>query len=185
MALLTELFPAAPLKKVLSLFPPVKFPNLDNMESYYENANYRNRSCRPCPSMMTPPTSRPRTAAFTPLQRPLIPSAAALKAFNRFNVFNVLTFQHFPASIVAAALLVLLAGCINPIGATKVSPQRAYLDLRQNALTGSHYSADAGQVLHRYGLEKPSPAIRRPRSRNSRTWRGPTTGLTSSTLCAN
>jgi len=54
---------------------------------------------------------------------------------------------------VCAALLLVLAGCTTPIGADKVSPRAAYLNLHQNALNSSHCSAEARQVLHRYGLE--------------------------------
>jgi hypothetical protein len=50
-------------------------------------------------------------------------------------------------------VLVALAGCTTPIGADKVAPQPAYLQLRQNALNSSRCSAETRQVLHRYGLE--------------------------------
>jgi pimeloyl-ACP methyl ester carboxylesterase len=50
-------------------------------------------------------------------------------------------------------VLMALAGCTTPIGATKVSPQTAYQHLNENALNSSHYSAEAGRVLHRYDLD--------------------------------
>ena len=50
-------------------------------------------------------------------------------------------------------VLVALAGCTTPIGADKVAPQSAYLQLHRNALNSSRYSAETRQVLHRYDLE--------------------------------
>jgi len=49
--------------------------------------------------------------------------------------------------------LLVLAGCTTPIGAAKVSPRAAYLNLHQNALNSGHYSSDARRVLNRYGLD--------------------------------
>ena len=45
-----------------------------------------------------------------------------------------------------------LTGCINPIGADKVSPRQAYLHLHENALNSSRCSADTLRVLNRYDL---------------------------------
>ena len=53
-----------------------------------------------------------------------------------------------------AVALVLLAGCITPIGADKASPREAYLYLNQNALNSGECSADTMRVLHRYGLDE-------------------------------
>jgi len=50
--------------------------------------------------------------------------------------------------------LVLLAGCVNPIGADKVSPRQGYLHLHENALTSDQFSSDARRVLNRYGLDE-------------------------------
>jgi len=68
--------------------------------------------------------------------------------FSSFQLFNIVI------SLAGALALVLAAGCMAPIGATRVSPRQAYLDLHQNALNSSHYSDDAAEVLHRYDLEK-------------------------------
>jgi pimeloyl-ACP methyl ester carboxylesterase len=54
----------------------------------------------------------------------------------------------------ALLALVVLAGCTAPIGATKVSPRQAYLNLHASALTTSRCSADTLKVLNRYGLEE-------------------------------
>jgi hypothetical protein len=54
----------------------------------------------------------------------------------------------------AVLALVFLAGCINPIGADKVSPRTAYQHLNQNALNSSHCSADTMRVLNRYDLDE-------------------------------
>lgn len=50
--------------------------------------------------------------------------------------------------------MLALAGCTTPIGADKAAPRVAYLNLHENALNSSHYSADARKVLHRYELEE-------------------------------
>jgi pimeloyl-ACP methyl ester carboxylesterase len=50
--------------------------------------------------------------------------------------------------------LMTLAGCMTPIGATKISPRQAYQDLNENALNSSHCSAETMKVLHRYDLER-------------------------------
>ena len=60
--------------------------------------------------------------------------------------------NYFPHSCVLIALL-LLTGCLTPIGADKVSPRAAYLHLNQNALNSDHCSTDTQRVLHRYDLE--------------------------------
>ena len=60
--------------------------------------------------------------------------------------------KYFLNGCVLVALAVL-AGCINPIGADKVSPRQAYQQLNQNALNSSQGSADTLKVLHRYNLE--------------------------------
>ena len=52
-----------------------------------------------------------------------------------------------------AVALILLPGCVTPIGADKVSPRQAYQRLNENALNSSHCSADTIRVLHRYDLE--------------------------------
>jgi pimeloyl-ACP methyl ester carboxylesterase len=52
-----------------------------------------------------------------------------------------------------AVVLMLLAGCTNPIGADRVSPRQAYQHLHQNALNSSRCSAETQRVLHRYDLE--------------------------------
>ena len=49
--------------------------------------------------------------------------------------------------------LITLAGCSTPIGADKVSPRAAYLNLHQNALNSGYFSADTRRVLNRYDLE--------------------------------
>ena len=56
-------------------------------------------------------------------------------------------------SCLAVALLTL-TGCINPIGADKVSPRQAYQHLNENALNSSHCSAEAMRVLNRYDLDE-------------------------------
>ena len=48
--------------------------------------------------------------------------------------------------------LMTLTGCINPIGADKVSPRQAYQHLHENALNSSRCSADTLRVLNRYDL---------------------------------
>ena len=49
-------------------------------------------------------------------------------------------------------MLLVLAGCTTPIGATKVGPRQAYEHLHQNALNSSQPSEDALKVLNRYDL---------------------------------
>ncbi len=51
-------------------------------------------------------------------------------------------------------MLLILAGCTTPIGATKVSPQQAYEHLHQNALNSGQPSAEALRVLNRYNLRQ-------------------------------
>ena len=53
-----------------------------------------------------------------------------------------------------AVAAMLLAGCINPIGADRVSPRQAYEKLHENALNSSHASSSSLRVLNRYGLEQ-------------------------------
>ncbi|MDD5141767.1 MAG: alpha/beta fold hydrolase [Verrucomicrobiales bacterium] len=53
-----------------------------------------------------------------------------------------------------AVALVLLAGCVTPIGADKVSPRQAYQHLHENALNSSRCSSDTMRVLNRYGLDE-------------------------------
>ena len=50
--------------------------------------------------------------------------------------------------------LLMLAGCVTPIGVDKVSPRQAYQHLHQNALNSSHCSAETMKVLHRYDLDE-------------------------------
>ncbi len=57
-------------------------------------------------------------------------------------------------NICLALALVMLAGCVMPIGADKVSPRQAYQQLHENALNSSRCSSDAMRVLNRYGLDK-------------------------------
>lgn len=52
------------------------------------------------------------------------------------------------------AALLVLSGCVTPIGADKVSPRQAYQNLHENALTSGEFSPDARRVLNRYGLEQ-------------------------------
>src|SRR5882757_5199879 len=61
--------------------------------------------------------------------------------------------KYFLNGCLAVALL-LQAGCVNPIGADKVSPRQAYVDLHQNALNSDRCSADTQRVLHRYGFDE-------------------------------
>lgn len=55
-------------------------------------------------------------------------------------------------NLCALAALLALTGCVNPIGADKVSPRAAYQNLHQNALNSGQFSADAAKVLNRFGL---------------------------------
>ena len=50
--------------------------------------------------------------------------------------------------------LLMLAGCMTPIGVNQVSPRQAYRHLNQNALNSDHCSADTIRVLHRYDLDE-------------------------------
>ena len=50
--------------------------------------------------------------------------------------------------------LLMLAGCLTPIGVDQVSPRQAYRHLNQSALNSDHCSADTIRVLHRYDLDK-------------------------------
>jgi len=51
-------------------------------------------------------------------------------------------------------MLLVLAGCTTPIGATKVGPRQAYEHLNRNALNADEPSEDALRVLNRYDLRK-------------------------------
>jgi pimeloyl-ACP methyl ester carboxylesterase len=53
-----------------------------------------------------------------------------------------------------AAALMMLSGCLTPIGADKVSAYQAYRHLHQNALNSSECSAETMKVLHRYNLDE-------------------------------
>ncbi len=64
---------------------------------------------------------------------------AASKLFLRFGV---------------VAALIVLAGCMTPVGVQKLSPRQAYLNLHRNALNSGQYSEDALVVLRRYNLEE-------------------------------
>jgi pimeloyl-ACP methyl ester carboxylesterase len=59
-------------------------------------------------------------------------------------------FQNFCVLVALTAL----TGCVNPIGADKVSPRQAYLHLHQNALNSDRCSADTLRVLNRYNLDE-------------------------------
>jgi pimeloyl-ACP methyl ester carboxylesterase len=50
-------------------------------------------------------------------------------------------------------LLVLLAGCVHPIGADKVGPRQSYSQVNRSALNSTHCSSETQLVLHRYDLE--------------------------------
>ena len=54
----------------------------------------------------------------------------------------------------ALVALLMLAGCMTPIGADQVSPRQAYRQLNQNALNSDHCSAETMRVLHRYDLDE-------------------------------
>jgi pimeloyl-ACP methyl ester carboxylesterase len=54
----------------------------------------------------------------------------------------------------ALVALLMLAGCMTPIGVVQVSPRQAYRHLNQNALNSDHCSADTMRVLHRYDLDE-------------------------------
>ncbi len=54
----------------------------------------------------------------------------------------------------ALVALLMLAGCVTPIGVNQVSPRQAYRHLNQNALNSDHCSADTMRVLHRYDLDE-------------------------------
>ncbi len=53
-----------------------------------------------------------------------------------------------------ATALLLLTGCLTPVGADKVSARQAYDQLNENALNSSHCSAATMRVLNRYDLIK-------------------------------
>ena len=61
--------------------------------------------------------------------------------------------KHLLNSCLGIALL-FLAGCVNPIGADRVSPRQAYQHLHENALNSSRCSSDTMRVLNRYGLDR-------------------------------
>jgi pimeloyl-ACP methyl ester carboxylesterase len=60
--------------------------------------------------------------------------------------------KYFLNACLAVAMM-LLAGCVTPIGADKVSPRTAYQHLHENALNSSRCSADTLRVLNRYDLD--------------------------------
>lgn len=55
-------------------------------------------------------------------------------------------------SAVASALW--LTGCSTPVGADRVSPERAYAELSRSALHGQGYGLETRRVLHRYDAEE-------------------------------
>jgi pimeloyl-ACP methyl ester carboxylesterase len=57
-------------------------------------------------------------------------------------------------TVAASATAVLLAGCVNPVGADRVSTQAAYAQVDANALRTSKPSAETISLLHRYQLEE-------------------------------
>ncbi len=54
----------------------------------------------------------------------------------------------------AAVCAALMLGCQTPIGVNRVGTERAYEQIRANALTGPQLSADTQTVLARYGIDK-------------------------------
>ena len=67
---------------------------------------------------------------------------------------QAMTMKKYFLNSCLAFALVLLAGCVNPIGADKVSPRQAYQNLHANALSSGRASGDALLVLNRYGLNE-------------------------------
>jgi pimeloyl-ACP methyl ester carboxylesterase len=65
-----------------------------------------------------------------------------------------MTTQKHLLNCCLAVVLLMLAGCVTPIGADKVSARQAYKHLHQNALNSSHCSAETMKVLHRYDLDE-------------------------------
>ncbi len=57
--------------------------------------------------------------------------------------------------ICLAPVLIVLPGCLTPVGVEKVSARRAYERLNESALNSSHCSAATMRVLNRHGLEEP------------------------------
>src|SRR5512136_215333 len=64
-----------------------------------------------------------------------------------------------PHACLALAAL-LLAGCVAPIGADRVSTRRAYDQVDANALRTGKPSAETFSILHRYDLDR--LAVRQP-----------------------
>jgi pimeloyl-ACP methyl ester carboxylesterase len=60
----------------------------------------------------------------------------------------------------SALAVLLLAGCVAPIGADRVTTRRAYAQIEGNALRSGKPSADTVAILHRYDLDR--LAIRHP-----------------------
>jgi pimeloyl-ACP methyl ester carboxylesterase len=81
-----------------------------------------------------------------------IPALRERKAGRLFFLNSAAVRRHAATCCLAVALMVL-AGCINPIGADRVSPQRVYQQLHENALNSGRCSAETQRVLHRYDLE--------------------------------
>jgi pimeloyl-ACP methyl ester carboxylesterase len=70
------------------------------------------------------------------------------------------------AGLAAVVATILLAGCVAPIGADRVSTRQAYAQVDSDALRTGNPSADTVAVLHRYDLDRlakqqPDEAVRR------------------------
>ena len=65
----------------------------------------------------------------------------------------------------SGCLLLLLAGCVAPIGADRVTTRQAYAQVEANALRTGKPSAATVAILHRYDLDRlaarqPDEAVR-------------------------
>jgi len=73
-------------------------------------------------------------------------------------------FSRAGAAWVILLLIIVLAGCAAPIGATKVDMIESYQDANANAVSGGELSMNTKIVLQQYDLveqfqQSPAPAI--------------------------
>jgi pimeloyl-ACP methyl ester carboxylesterase len=99
---------------------------------------------------------------MNPTQKRWRGSALAIR-YHSTSQLNSLTKL---AGLAAMLATLLLAGCVAPIGADRVSTRQAYAQVDANALRTGNPSADTVAVLHRYDLDvlakqKPDEAVRR------------------------
>jgi pimeloyl-ACP methyl ester carboxylesterase len=95
------------------------------------------------------------------LQESKVGRPGTLRVYWTFNSPRLAAFHGLGLALAA----LLLAGCVAPIGADRVTTRQAYAQVEANALRTGKPSADTVATLHRYGLDllaarQPDEAVR-------------------------